>query len=152
MPLQPHRWPRPRPKEAALAPPPSNCDRERPKSVGHETPGRELLFSRVLCRRLLDHGRDHAVVAGVPVGRDLPVLAVPGLNAAQARALVISTGHFDRLQLVLEAELLEPLRSQVEVFESPSDLLAGHRLLTELLLRRADRLDAEHGVDEAADV
>jgi hypothetical protein len=49
-------------------------------SVRHEASGRNFLFSRVLGRGLLDHGHDHAVIAGVPVGRDLPVLAVPGLD------------------------------------------------------------------------
>jgi hypothetical protein len=56
------------------------------------------------------------------------------------------------LQLVLESKLLEAFRSEVEVFQAPPDLLAGQRLFAELLLRCADRFDAEHGVDEAADL
>ena len=76
------------------------------RSVRQQAAGRDLLLGRVFCRRLLDHGRDHAVVAGVPVGRDLPVLAIPGLDAPHARALVVRAGHLDRLQHALEAELL----------------------------------------------
>src|SRR5215471_4306862 len=122
------------------------------RSVREQAADRDLLLRRVLGRSLLDHGRNHAVVAGVPVGRGLPVLAVPGLDASDARALVVGAGHLDRPQHALEAELLEALRSQVEVFEAPPDLLAGQWLLTEPLLRGADRLDAEHGVDQSAHV
>ena len=39
------------------------------RSVGQQAAGRDLLLGRVLGRSLLDHGRNHAVVAGVPVGR-----------------------------------------------------------------------------------
>src|SRR6266481_5778362 len=72
-------------------------------SVRQQAAGRDLLLGRVLCRRLLDHGRDHTDVAGVPVGRDLPVLAVPGLDASDARTLVVRARHLDRLQHALEA-------------------------------------------------
>src|SRR5262249_55529505 len=121
-------------------------------SVRQQAAGRDLLLGRVLCRSLLDHGRDHAVVAGVPVGRNLPVLAIPGLDASDARALVVGAGHFDRLSHALESELLEAFRSQVEVFEAPPDLLAGQWLLAKPLLRGADGLDAEHSVDQSAHV
>src|SRR5262249_5591464 len=116
------------------------------RSVRQQAAGRDLLLGRVLGRGLLDHGRDHAVVAGIPVGRDLPVLAIPGLDASDARALVVGAGHLDRLQLVLEAKLLEPFRREVEVFEAPPDLLPSQWLLAEPLLRSADRFDAEHRV------
>src|SRR5262245_43669016 len=65
---------------------------------------------------------------------------------------MVLAGELDRLALVLEAELLEPFRGQVEVFESPPDLLAGQWPLAELLLRRADCFHAKHGIDQAADV
>src|SRR6516164_2842545 len=84
------------------------------RSVRQQAAGRDLLLGRVLCCSLLDHGRDDAVVADVPVGRDLPVLAIPGLDASDARALVVGAGHLDRLQHALEAELLNAFRSQVE--------------------------------------
>src|SRR5215471_20857007 len=76
------------------------------RSVRQQAAGRDLLLGRVLSRGLLDHGRDHAVVASVPVGRDLPVLAIPGLDAPHARTLVVGAGHLDRPQHALEAELL----------------------------------------------
>src|SRR5262245_16390767 len=50
----------------------------------------------------------------------------------------------------LHAELLEPLVGHVEVLESPADLLTRERLVPELRHRRADGLDGEHGVDDAA--
>ena len=57
--------------------------------------------------------------------------------------LMIGAGHLDRLQHALEAELLDAVGGDVEVLEAPPHLLAGQRLVAELLLRGADRLDAE---------
>src|SRR5262249_134349 len=79
-------------------------------------------------------------------------LAVPSLDATCSRALVIGAGHLDRPQLALEAELFDAFGGDVEVLEAPAHLLAGERLLAEPLLRGADRLDAEHGVDQSAHV
>src|SRR5262249_46651208 len=121
-------------------------------SMRHEAAGRNFLLGRVPSRSFFDHGADYAIVAGVPVGRNLPVLAVPGLDASGARALVVLAGHLDRVQLVFEAELLEPLRGEIEVLEAPTHLLTGHGLLAEPLLGGADRLDPEHGVDQSAHV
>src|SRR5262249_45116770 len=120
-------------------------------SVG-QAAGRDVLFSRVFCRRVLDHGCDHVVVTDVPVGRDLPVLAVPGLDAPGARAFVVGARHLDRLEHVLETELLEAVGADVQILETPAHLLASHRLLTELLLCGADPLDPEHSGDQPADV
>src|SRR5262249_22970940 len=111
------------------------------RSVRQQAAGRDLLLARVLCRGLLDHWRDHAVIAGIPSGDDLPVLACAGLDASDARAVVVGAGHFDRLQLVLEAKLLGPCRREVEVFEAPPDLLPSQWLLAEPLLRSADLFD-----------
>src|SRR5262245_26267075 len=119
----------------------------RTASVRHYATGRDLFLGRVLCSGLLDHGRNNGIVARDPIRRDIPFFAVPGLDAACPRAFVICARDLDRLQLVLEAELLEPLRSQVEIFESPSDLLAGQRLLAKFLLRCADCFDTKHGID-----
>src|SRR5262245_66097527 len=99
------------------------------RSVRQQAAGRDLLFSRVFCRGFLHHRSDHRVVGRDPIRRDIPFLAVPSLDATRARALVIGAGDLDRLQLVLEAKLLKPFRSQVEVFEAPPDLLAGQWLL-----------------------
>src|SRR5262249_34556728 len=83
---------------------------------------RDVLFSRVFCRRVLDHGCDHVVVTDVPVGRDLPVLAIPGLDAPGARAFVVGARHLDRLEHVLETELLEAVRAHVHIPETPPHL------------------------------
>jgi hypothetical protein len=85
----------------------------RPKSIRHQAAGRDVLLGGVLCRGLLDHGRNNGIVGRDPIRRNIPFFAIPGLDAARPRAFVISARDLDRLQLVLEAELLEPLRSQV---------------------------------------
>jgi hypothetical protein len=51
-------------------------------SVRQQAAGRNLLFGRVVGRCLPDHRADHAVIAHVPFGSDLPVLAILGLDAA----------------------------------------------------------------------
>src|SRR5439155_12300006 len=58
----------------------------------------------------------------------------------------------DGLEHTFEAKGLDALGSQIEVLEPPAHLLAGERLLAELRLRRADSLDAEHGIDQTADI
>src|SRR5262245_21585516 len=85
----------------------------------------DLLLGRVLCRGLLDHGRDNGIVGRDPTRHDVPFFAVPGLDTPRPRALVVGAGHLDRLQLVLESKLLEAFRREVEVFKAPPDLLAG---------------------------
>src|SRR5215471_14957450 len=139
----------------AWPPPSGQSDRNRsmPTSMSVRQAARvQLLVRRVLGRGVLDERLDHLVVGHVPVRSDLPVLAIPGLDAAGAGALVIGAGELDRLELALEAELLDAVRRDVEVLETPAHLLAGHRLVAEARLRGADRLDAEHGVDQAAHV
>src|SRR5262249_27009485 len=117
----------PLPRSACYASPESfgRVAWHRTASVRHHATGSDLLLGGVLCSGLLDHGRNNGIVGRDPIRGDIPFFAVPGLDAARPRAFVISARDLDRLQLVLEAELLEPLRSQVEIFESPSDLLAG---------------------------
>src|SRR6516225_8168764 len=65
---------------------------------------------------------------------------------------MIGAGYLDRAQLALEAELFKTIGGEVKVLEAPAHLLAGERLLAEPLLRGADRLDAEHGVNQSAHV
>src|SRR5262245_53464730 len=132
-------------------PPPATRSRLPPASVGQAS-GADLLLRRILRGGVLHHRGEDIVVSLVPVGGDLPVGAVPGLDAAGAGALVVGAGHLDRLEHALETELLDAVGAEVEVFQAPADLLAGHRLLAEPLLRGADRLDAEHAVDETAHV
>src|SRR5262249_6891682 len=139
-------------KEAVL-PPPSDCVRHpvRPTSVG-QAADRDLLLGCIFCGGVLDHGPDDVVVGIVPVGSDLPVLAVQGLDAASAGALMIGAGDLDRLELVLEAKLGEALGTEIEIFQAYTNLLAGQRFLAELLLRGANALHTEHRIDQAADI
>src|SRR3984893_11503184 len=64
---------------------------------------------------------------------------VPRMSPPLARALVVGAGNLDRLQHALEAEFLETCIGDVEVLQTPTDLLARQRLLAELFLRLADR-------------
>jgi hypothetical protein len=47
----------------------------------------------------------------------------------------------------LETEVLGAIRGEIKAFEAPAHLLTCERLLAELRLRGANRLNAEHGVD-----
>src|SRR4051812_10522119 len=134
-----------------LPPPPPVRSRLQPASVGQAS-GADLLLRRILRRGFLHHRGDDVFVGLVPVGGNLPVRAVPRLDAAGAGALVVGAGHLDRLEDALEAELLDAVGAEIEVFQAPAYLLAVQRLLAELLLRGADRLDAKHAVDETAHV
>src|SRR6266508_1965581 len=69
----------------------------------------------------LPHGRN-------PVRHDVPLLAVPLLDEHGAIALVVFAGHLDRVRETLQADLVQPLLREVQVLESPADLLAGERL------------------------
>src|SRR5581483_4664742 len=111
---------------------------------------RDVLLLGVLLRVLLDHRRQELLVGRVVVGDDLPVLAVPLLDAGLVCALVVMAGELDGLQHAFEAERLQAVSREVEVLEAPAHLLAGERLVAELPLCSADRLDAQHGVDETA--
>src|SRR5262249_49381184 len=132
-------------------PPPASESRLQPASVGQAS-GADLLLRRILGGGVLHHRGDDIFVRLVPVGGDLPVRAVPRLDAACAGALVVRAGHLDRLEDALEAELLDAIRAWIEVFQAPADLLAVQWLVAEPRLRGADRLDAEHAVDETAHV
>src|SRR5439155_23892767 len=74
--------------------------------------------------------------------------AVPLLGTGGSCALVIGARHPDGRHHALETELLDPRRIDIEVLKPPAELLAGQRLLTELLLRDADSFYPEHGSDE----
>ena len=63
---------------------------------------------------------------------------------------MVLAGELHRLQHALEAQFLDALGGEVEVFEAPAHLLARQRLVAELLLRGANGLHAEHRVDDAA--
>src|SRR6267378_2907071 len=126
-----------------------------------ESPGLALLLCRAVALRVvellafrdglrLDLRTDHVAHRRNPVRHDLPLLAVPLLDEQGAVALVVLAGDLDRVGETLHAELVEALLRQVEVLEPPPDLLTGEHLVAVLAHRGADRLDREHGIDNAA--
>src|SRR5687767_10459778 len=68
---------------------------------------RDLLLGGVRLGRGLDHRAQDLHVGLVPVRRVAPVLAVPGVDAAAANALVVVAGGLERLDHVAEAERLD---------------------------------------------
>src|SRR5882757_4103045 len=110
----------------------------------------DLLLRGIFRGNIIDERFGDRLVGRVPVGDDFPALAVPLLYAPLARALVVGAGNLDRPQHALEAEFLEACIGEVEVLQTPTDLLARERLLAELVLGLADRLHAEHGIHQTA--
>src|SRR5215470_7877391 len=106
-----------------------------------------LAFRDRLC---FDLRPDNVAHRRDPSGHDLPLLAVPLLDQHRPVALVVLAGDLDRVREALHAELVQSLLRQVEMLESPTDLLAREHLVAVLAHRRADRLDGEHGVGDAA--
>src|SRR5262245_49383264 len=98
------RWRRPFPQslretpEEAAHPLPLASDPYGPTSVG-QAADRNFLLGCIFCGRVLHHWQNDGIIARVPVGCDLPVLAVPGVDTTGARAFVIGAGHLDRLHL-----------------------------------------------------
>src|SRR5204862_1462862 len=130
--------------------PGSRLPRLPPNSALLAVVGRQVLFLRVFLRRRLDHRPHDFLVRLDPVRDELPGLPVPLKDAGAAAAGMVLAGHLGRPQQPFEAELLERIGGQVEVFETPADLLAGQWLLAELALRGAHRLDREQRIDDAA--
>src|SRR5207249_2595543 len=95
----------------------------------------DLLLSGIFRGNIVDERFGDGLVGRVPVGDDFPALAVPLLYAPLARTLVVGAGNLDRLQHALEAEFLDTCIGDVEVLQTPTDLLARQRLLAELFLR-----------------
>src|SRR5690349_8219551 len=109
----------------------------------------QLLLGRVFLACRLDHRLDDLLVGLVPVGADVPLGAVPRLDARPARTHVVVARGADRPQHTREAERVELLLVEREVLQPPAHLLAGHDLaLAETLLRAPHRLDAEHLDDD----
>ena len=94
-----------------------------------------------------------AVVGLVPVGGELPLRTVPGVDARPARAHVVGARRAHRSHHAGKAERVELLLVEREVLEAPAHLLAGHHLaLAEAFLRALDALDGHHRGDQAAHV
>src|SRR5437773_12362343 len=105
----------------------------------------DLLVRGILRGNFVDERFGLGLVGRIPVGDDFPALAVPLLYAPVPRALVVGAGNLDRLQHALEAEFLDTGLGEVEVLQSPTDLLAGQLLRAELFLPLPDRLQAVQG-------
>src|SRR6516165_5233411 len=125
---------------------------ERPRWGSHHlctiARGYTFLF-RVVQRRFLVHLGQHRPVRLDPVGDKLPVLPVPLLDANLAVALVVVAGECNRHHQPIGTELGDALRCNIEVLVPPLHLLALERLLAELALRSADRLEVVDRVDDA---
>src|SRR5262249_54348359 len=93
---------------------------------------RGLLLGPVLGCGVLDDRLDDRIVAGEPVGDHVPLLAVPLVDPAETRALMVGARDLDRSDHALEAELLDAVGGEVEMLDAPAHLLAGHRLVAEL--------------------
>src|SRR6476660_7197295 len=115
--------------------------------------GRDLLFRRVLCRALLDHLAYHRAIAGHERRDLLEAGAIPPLELHHSRAFVVETAGLDRWKESRRAQFLDAGLGEVQVLEPPAELIGRHDLaLAELRLGRADRLDDDHAVDDAAGV
>src|SRR5262249_13699285 len=114
---------------------------------------RDLLFARVLAGGLLDHLAHHVAVAGHEAGDLLEAGAVPHLELDHARAFVVGATRLDRGEEPAGAELLDPRLGEVQVLETPAQLLGRHHLaLAELVLRDAQRFDDDDPVHDTARV
>src|SRR5437867_3408556 len=112
--------------------------------------GRQVLFGGVFLGRRLDHRAHQLLIGFDPVGDELPGLAVPLMDPGAARPGVVLAAYLDRAKQPLEAKLRQLVGRQVKSFQAPADLLAGHRLVAELALGGAHRLDREQRIDHAA--
>src|SRR3954447_1163186 len=84
----------------------------------------DVLLLGVLLGRTLDHRIEDREVRLVVAGDDLPLLAVPLLDAGDIGALMILAAELQRLDHAVEAQLLDPLGSEIEVLEAPTHLFA----------------------------
>src|SRR6185436_9720703 len=105
---------------------------------------RAIALRDLLLRRIrLGGGPDHRVqdlhVGLVPIRRVAPVLAVPGVDAALAHALVVRAGGLQGLDHVAEAESLDLRGIEVQVLGAPAHFLAGDHALAVFRLRLLDR-------------
>src|SRR5438552_15254968 len=111
--------------------------------------GRNAFLLRVGEGGILVHLVEHGAVRPDPVGDELPVRAVPLLDAHVALALVIAAGELHRDHQALRTQLLDALVGDVEVLVAPLDFLALQWLLAGVLLRGADRLGVVNRIDHA---
>src|SRR4029450_3183440 len=99
---------------------------------------------------LLDQRTDQLLVGLDPVADDLPLRSVPLLELHRAASLVVGAGDLQRLDESCRPDRRDPRRVEVQVLQTPADLLAGERLLAELALSDPDRLDRHDPGEDAA--
>src|SRR6185369_17008800 len=88
-----------------------------------------------------------------PVRREVPLLAVPGVDAGPVGALVIRARRADRAHHAFEPERVQFRLRQVQVLQPPAGPFAAHPLaFAEALLGGANTLHSEHRADHAAHV
>src|SRR5258706_5259388 len=114
---------------------------------------RDLLFRRVFAGGLLGHLAHHRAVAGHERHHLLEPIAVPHLELDHARAFVVDATRLDGREESRRAQLLDASLGEIEVLESPAQLLRRHDLALAVIgLRDAKRLDDDDAVDHAARV
>src|ERR1700742_4395691 len=77
---------------------------------------RQALFLRIFPGRVLHQRVEDGQVRLVEIGDYLPGLAIPLMNTSLIGALVILAGELHRLQHAFEAEFLETVGAQNEIF------------------------------------
>src|SRR5690242_14761637 len=96
--------------------------------------GSDVVLLGILHGALLDHRANQRLVRLDPVSDDLPLGAVPLLELHRPSALVVGAGDLERLDEAGRPQLLEPGVIDLDVLQSPANLLPGERLLAELPL------------------
>src|SRR5579859_5852834 len=88
---------------------------------------RDVLLLGVFQCRFLVHRIEQIVMRLDPVGGELPMLAVPLLDADEPVAAMVLARELDRRDQPLGAKLGDAGGGDVEILEAPADLLAGQR-------------------------
>src|SRR5664279_1013784 len=94
--------------------------------------GRDVVFRRVLVRRLFDERAQQLAVGLNPWGLDDPFLAVPLLELYGTGALVVGAGNVDCGKQSGRTQLGDALVVEIEVLEAPLHLLAAQRAVAEM--------------------
>src|SRR5579883_981619 len=107
---------------------------------------RDPLLLGVPRRRLLDDGAQELAIGLDPVAYPPELRAVPLHEAHGAAAFVVGARELDGLKQAHRAELLQAAFVDVDVLETPADLLTGQRLIAELGLGDAYGFDVEYAI------
>src|SRR5271166_6393609 len=100
--------------------------------------------------RLVDQRLDLRCVRADEVADLRPFRAVPLLHEGRRMAVVVGASRLERNRETIEADRLEAGGVDVEIFEAPAHVLAGHDLLAGDLLRLGDGFGDQHRIVDAA--